>query len=71
MKKNDPKKESVEIEREYDHLDLGNAVSARECTGLISTPPATDEEMESYLAIADYRAPDVLSENDKKLRDKE
>ncbi len=67
MEKKEPRNK---IEREYDHLDLGNAVSAHECTGLIQTPPETDEEMESYLSIADYRAPDALSETDKKLRDR-
>ncbi|MBQ2696050.1 MAG: hypothetical protein IJF61_01970 [Clostridia bacterium] len=64
MKQKKPKKK-VEIEREYDHLDLGNAASATECTGLIMRPPATDEELESYLSIADFRAPNVISEKEK------
>lgn len=56
MEKKEPKNK---IEREYDHLDLGNAASANECTGLIQVPPECDEDIESYLSIADYRAPNA------------
>lgn len=62
MEKKEPRNK---IEREYDHLDLGNAASATECTGLIQVPPETDEDIEAYLSIADYRAPNVISEEDK------
>lgn len=58
MSKN-PEKKKTDIIFEYDHLDLGNACSATECTGLIQVPPTTEEEEESYLSIADYRAPSV------------
>lgn len=71
MAERDPKKEKqAEIEREYDKFDLGNACSACECTGLIPTPPLTDEEMESYMAICDYRAPDVLEQKDEEKEKK-
>lgn len=59
------KKPYKKIEREYDHLDLGNAASANECTGLIQVPPESDEDIESYLSIADYRAPNVMDEDEK------
>ena len=54
-----PEKKKTDIIFEYDHLDLGNACSATECTGLIQVPPMTEDEEESYLSIADYRAPSV------------
>ncbi len=44
-------------EKEFDKFDLGNAISAHECTGLIQRPPQTEDEEESYMAIADYKAP--------------
>ena len=62
------KKAYKKIEREYDHLDLGNAASANECTGLIQVPPECDEDIESYLSIADYRAPNSVDEDDKQGR---
>ena len=54
-----PEKKKTDIIFEYDHLDLGNACCATDCTGLIQVPPTTEEEEESYLSIADYRAPSV------------
>lgn len=56
MKK--PQKKEIR-EKEFDKFDLGNAISAHECTGLIQRPPQTEEEEESYMAIADYKAPDA------------
>ncbi len=71
MVKRNPKQEKqAEIQREYEKFDLGNASSAHECTGLIPTPPQTDEEMESYMAIFDYRAPDAVSEEEEKIAEK-
>ncbi len=64
---NDLRRPLPEIEKEYDKFETTNACSAHDCTGLIPTPPATDEEMESYMEIYDYRAPDVQSPDDKKL----
>ncbi|MBQ9915130.1 MAG: hypothetical protein IJO50_03190 [Clostridia bacterium] len=60
-KEREKKKEQRPLE-EYDKFDLGNAISAHECTGLITVPPQTDGEKESYMAIFDYGAPDALEE---------
>ncbi len=65
-RRNQKEEEQAKIQREYDKFDLGNACSAHECTGLIPTPPQTDEEMESYMAIMDYRAPDAVNRKEEK-----
>lgn len=58
------KKPDYKTDKNYDHLDLGNAISANECTGLIQVPPENDDEMESYLSIMDYRGPEVATKRE-------
>ena len=50
-------------EESYDKFNLANACSAGDCTGLIPTPPMTEEEEESYMYIYDYRPPDATHVN--------
>lgn len=50
---------------EYDKFELCNACSSTDCTGLIPTPPLTEEEMESYMDIYDYQPPNVTERDDK------
>ncbi len=40
--------------QEPDNFDKFNACSAWECTGLITVPPESDEERESYKDIYSY-----------------
>lgn len=61
-KKETKKKNQNKPLEEYDKFDLGNAISAQECTGLITVPPQSDGEKEAYMAIFDYGAPDALEE---------
>lgn len=42
--------------------DLNNAMSSTECTGLIPTPPQSEEERESYNAIFHYALPEIDKE---------
>ena len=51
-------KEKEQIE-EYDKFHLGNAISAHECTGLIQRAPQSEEELESYMELVDYKAPET------------
>lgn len=51
------KKKRPFSENGFDKFDLGNAASARECTGLIQVPPQTVEEEEGYMEIYDYQPP--------------
>ncbi|MBE7048485.1 MAG: hypothetical protein E7393_03830 [Ruminococcaceae bacterium] len=55
-----------ERQEEYDKFELCNACSSTDCTGLIPTPPQTEEEMESYMAIYDYQPPNVEVEKEKR-----
>ncbi len=47
----------------YKHLDDLNCCSVNECTGLITVPPETDEELESYMEIYDFGPPICKSNN--------
>ena len=38
----------------YDKFAMGNAISATECTGLV-THGATEEELEAYQQVFDYQ----------------
>ena len=60
----------LRCKKEYDHLNLGNAASANECTGLIQTPPESDAELEAYLSIMDFRGPEAPEENKKNIKEK-
>lgn len=51
MKKKSPK----QLIDDYDYLS--NAASATDCTGLIPSLPQSEEELESYNDIAQYRSP--------------
>lgn len=39
--------------------DLNNASSSTDCTGLIPTPPQSEEEREAYDAIYHYAIPEI------------
>jgi hypothetical protein len=45
-------------------LDPNNVVSNTECTGLIQTPPLTEDEAESYKEIYDLPVPKDKAGND-------
>lgn len=51
MKKDDKKKTLTDIEGKFD------TCSAHECTGLITVPPQTDDELENYMDIYDFGPP--------------
>ncbi len=40
-----------------DDMDINNASSAYDCTGLIPTLPQSDEEIDSYKHIYDFMPP--------------
>ena len=49
---NDPKnKQMAPMDMEDDFFDYDTVASATECTGLIQTPPVSDEEAEAYTEI--------------------
>lgn len=48
----------LECEDEDSFFDAQSVVSATECTGLIQTPPASEDEAESYTEI--YEIPEPL-----------
>ena len=54
------------VSREPDPYNMTNAASSSDCTGLIPTPPITEEEMESYMSIYDYQPPNVMDREEEK-----
>ena len=71
---NDSKNKQVEpMNLEDDFFDLDTVACATECTGLIPTPPASDEEAESDTEIyaipqPENRPPDGLQQTEGKSR---
>ncbi len=53
MKKTDKKTRITDIEDKF------NTCSAHECTGLITVPPETEDELENYMDIYDFGPPIV------------
>ncbi len=41
-------------DEKFDKFDSLNVCSASECTGLITVPPQSEEELESYAELYDY-----------------
>ncbi len=46
----------------YKHLDNLNCSSANECTGLITVPYATEDELKNYMEVYDFGPPICKSE---------
>lgn len=58
------------LSKEHDPFNMTNASSYSDCTGLIPTPPLTEEEEESYMSIYDYQPPDVWDRTDDQSEEK-
>ena len=57
------KKSNQEILDSYDYLS--HAASTQDCTGLIQTPPQTEDEIEFYEAIYPFLPPKPDDSEDK------
>lgn len=68
MKKENYKERPPKEDIMFD-LDINNSVSAYEFTGMIPTPPANEEEKESYMNIMEYspKETDIFSEKENKI----
>lgn len=56
--KNNPKIRSHRYVSDFfDDADIVNSSSANDCTGLIPTSPQSDEELDSYEDVYDFRPP--------------
>ena len=67
---NDPKnKQMAPMDMEDDFFYYDTVASATECTGLIQTPPVSDEEAEAYTEI--YAIPQPENRNPDGLQQKE
>jgi hypothetical protein len=51
------KKERLQLQDEDSFFNSESVASATECTGLIPTPPVSEEEAESYTKIYDVPHP--------------
>ena len=49
------------VTEEFDKFAFGNAISATECTGLI-THQATEEELEAYQEVYDFHGSPAVSD---------
>ncbi|RPF43342.1 hypothetical protein EDD70_2305 [Hydrogenoanaerobacterium saccharovorans] len=56
-------------EQDDDFFDFDTIASATECTGLIPTPPLSDEEAESYTDIYSIPKPGVMDEKYKSKKE--
>lgn len=65
----EPKKKKHNYVSDHtENMDISNASSAQECTGLIPSQPQSGEEYESYQAVYDFAPPnsDVKEMKNKK-----
>lgn len=67
MKKYGGKAKSQSQEMLDDFFDINSVASTMDCTGLIQTPPQTEDELDSYAEIYDMPKPNkkvpVLEQN--------
>lgn len=56
-------KRFLELEDEDSFFESGSVIPATECTGLIQTPPESEEEAEAYTEICDVPKPENKADN--------
>lgn len=66
--KTDIKKIDKENEKIIDSYDyMANAASTQDCTGLIPANPMSEEELESYEDVYNYKAPVIKKEKNEPI----